>query len=90
MSSDASTLPLRDAPAESPPVKRRFLRGRARSLTRAGEREWLGAVCLAVIVLLQPARRARRREPAEHPLGDVARELLPALDDGPLGGLCRG
>ena len=36
MSSDASTFPLRDAPAESPPVKRRWLRGRTRSLTQAG------------------------------------------------------
>ena len=51
MSSDASTLPLRDAPAESPTVKRRLLRRRARALAKASEREWRGAVCLAVIVL---------------------------------------
>ncbi len=43
MSSDASTLPLRESRAGS-------LRGRVRALTGAGERAWIGAACLIVIV----------------------------------------
>jgi hypothetical protein len=90
MSSDASTFPLRDAPAESPPVKRRFLRGRTRSLTRAGEREWLGAVCLAVIVLCSllvvvvAADRPSILSATSHA------NFFPHWMTGPLGGLVPG
>jgi hypothetical protein len=90
MSSDASTFPLRDAPAESPPVKRRLLRGRTSSLTRAGEREWLGAVCLAVIVLcsllvvLVAANRPSILSATSHA------NFFPHWMTGPLGGLLPG
>jgi hypothetical protein len=90
MSSDASTFPLRDAPAESPPVKRRFLRGRTSSLTRAGEREWLGAVCLAVIVLcsllvvIVAANRPSILSATSHA------NFFPHWMTGPLGGLLPG
>jgi len=90
MSSDASTFPLRDAPAESPPVKRRFLRGRASSLTRAAEREWLGAVCLAVIVLCSllvvvvAANRPSILSATSHA------NFFPHWMTGPLGGLLPG
>jgi hypothetical protein len=90
MSSDASTFPLRDAPAESPPVKRRLLRGRASSLTRAGEREWLGAVCLAVIVLcsllvvIVAANRPSILSATSHA------NFFPHWMTGPLGGLLPG
>ncbi|HEY2217232.1 MAG TPA: hypothetical protein VGH21_07030 [Solirubrobacteraceae bacterium] len=57
MSSDASTLPLREAPVGSPTVKRGLLRrrGRARSLLGASEATWPGAVCLIAIVLCSAA-----------------------------------
>jgi hypothetical protein len=90
MSSDASTFPLRDAPAESPPVKRRFLRGRVSSLTRVGEREWLGAVCLAVIVLCSllvvvvAANRPSILSATSHA------NFFPHWMTGPLGGLLPG
>ena len=90
MSSDASTFPLRDAPAESPPVKRRLLRGRTSSLTRAGEREWLGAVCLAVIVLcsllvvIVAANRPSILSATSHA------NFFPHWMTGPLGGLLPG
>lgn len=90
MSSDASTLPLRDAPAESPPVKRRLLRGRTSSLTRIGEREWLGAVCLAVIVLcsllvvIVAANRPSILSATSHA------NFFPHWMTGPLGGLLPG
>ncbi len=90
MSSDASTLPLRDAPAESPTVKRRLLRGRARPLTRAGEHEWLGAVCLAVIVLcsllvvIVAANRPSILSATSHA------GFFPHWMTGPLGGLVPG
>jgi hypothetical protein len=90
MSSDASTFPLRDAPAESPPVKRRFLRGRTSSLTRSGEREWLGAVCLAVIVLCSllvvvvAANRPSILSATSHA------NYFPHWMTGPLGGLLPG
>jgi hypothetical protein len=90
MSSDASTLPLRDAPAESPTVKRRLLRGRTRSLTRAGEREWLGAVCLAAIVLcsvfvvIVAANRPSVLSATSHA------GFFPHWMTGPLGGLLPG
>jgi alpha-1,6-mannosyltransferase len=90
MSSDASTFPLRDAPAERPPVKRRFLRGRTSSLTRSGEREWLGAVCLAVIVLCSllvvvvAANRPSILSATSHA------NYFPHWMTGPLGGLLPG
>jgi hypothetical protein len=90
MSSDASTFPLRDAPAESPPVKRRWLRGRTRLLTGAGEREWLGAVCLAVIVLcsllvvIVAANRPSILSATSHA------GFFPHWMTGPLGGLVPG
>ena len=50
MSSDASTLPLRDAHVGSPPVRRRSLLGRAGAFAGADERAWVGAACLIVLV----------------------------------------
>jgi hypothetical protein len=50
MSSDASTLPLRDAHAGSPRVRRRSLRGRVGAFADAGEHAWVGAACLVVLV----------------------------------------
>jgi hypothetical protein len=90
MSSDASTFPLRDAPAESPPVKRRLLRGRASSLTHAGEREWVGAVCLVVIalcsllVVIVAANRPSILSATSHA------GFFPHWMTGPLGGLLPG
>ncbi|HEY2181639.1 MAG TPA: hypothetical protein VGH09_08220 [Solirubrobacteraceae bacterium] len=50
MSSDASTLPLRDARVGSKPVRRRSLLGRVGAFARAGEHAWVGAACLVVLV----------------------------------------
>jgi hypothetical protein len=50
MSSDASTLPLRDAHVGSTPVRRRSLLGRVGALSGAGEHAWVGAACLVVLV----------------------------------------
>jgi hypothetical protein len=50
MSSDASTLPLRDAHVGSPRVRRRSLLGRVGAFAGAGERAWVGAACLVVLV----------------------------------------
>jgi hypothetical protein len=90
MSSDASTLPLRDAPAGSPTIKRGLLRGRVGSLTRLREREWRGAVCLAVIVLcslfvvLVAANRPSILSATSHA------NFFPHWMTGPLGGLLPG
>jgi hypothetical protein len=90
MSSDASTLPLRDAPAGSPTIKRGLLRGRVRSLTQIREREWRGAVCLAVIVLcslfvvLVAANRPSILSATSHA------NFFPHWMTGPLGGLLPG
>jgi hypothetical protein len=90
MSSDASTLPLRDGVAGSPTVKRRLLRGRAGSLTQIREREWRGAVCLAVIVLcslfvvLVAANRPSILSATSHA------NFFPHWMTGPLGGLLPG
>ena len=51
MSSDASTLPLRDAPGGSPTVRRGLLVRRARALVGTDEHAWIGAACLIVLVL---------------------------------------
>jgi hypothetical protein len=90
MSSDASTLPLRDAPAGSPTIKRGLLRGRVRLLTQLRQREWRGAVCLAVIVLcsllvvLVAANRPSILSATSHA------NFFPHWMTGPLGGLLPG
>ncbi len=87
MSSDASTLPLRDAPVGSPAVRRRLLPGRARAIAGSGERTWVGAVCLAVIVLCSvlvvvvSANRPSLLTPTSHA------NYFPHWMAGPLGGL---
>jgi hypothetical protein len=89
MSSDASTLPLREAPVGSPTVKRGLLRGRghARSLLGAGESTWPGAVCLIAIalcgvaVVLMAANRPSILSATSHP------GYFPHWMTGPLGGL---
>jgi hypothetical protein len=90
MSSDASTLPLRDAPAGSPTIERGSLSGRARSLTRLREREWRGAVCLVAILLcsllvvLVAANRPSILSATSHA------NFFPHWMTGPLGGLLPG
>jgi hypothetical protein len=87
MSSDASTIPLRDAPLASPRLKRGLLRGRVGSLTSSGERTWPGIVCLAVIVLcsllvvLMAANRPSVLSATSHA------NYFPHWMTGPLGGL---
>ncbi|HTA05834.1 MAG TPA: hypothetical protein VK774_05685, partial [Solirubrobacteraceae bacterium] len=89
MSSDASTLPLREAPVGSTTVKRGLLRGRgrARSLLNAGESTWPGAVCLiaialcSVAVVLMAANRPSILSATSHP------GYFPHWMTGPLGGL---
>lgn len=87
MSSDASTLPLRDAPVGSPDAKRKLLRGRAGALARTGEGTWPGAVCLVVIVLcslaivLMAANRPSVLSATSHA------GYFPHWMTGPLGGL---
>jgi hypothetical protein len=86
MSSDASTLPLRDAQVGGPAVKR-GLRGRVGTLARAGEATWPGAVCLVVIVLcslivvLMAANRPSVLSATSHA------NYFPHWMTGPLGGL---
>jgi hypothetical protein len=90
MSSDASTLPLRDAPVESPQAWRRLLHGRAGTLARSDERIWLGAVCLAAIVgcslliVLMAANRPSILSATSHA------NYFPHWMAGPLGGLLPG
>ena len=87
MSSDASTLPLRDAPVGSPTVRRRLLPGRARAIAGSGERAWVGALCLTVIVLCSvlvvvvSANRPSLLTPTSHA------NYFPHWMAGPLGGL---
>src|ERR1041385_9256006 len=87
MSSDASTLPLRDPQVGAPGTRRRWLRGRAGALAGAGEGSWPGAVCLIVIVLaglaivLMAANRPSVLSATSH-AGD-----FPHWMPGPLGGL---
>ncbi|HWG09829.1 MAG TPA: hypothetical protein VN672_12580 [Solirubrobacteraceae bacterium] len=86
MSSDASTLPLRDTQVGGPTV-RRGLRGRVGTLARAGESAWPGAVCLAAIVLcslavvLLAANRPSVLSATSHA------NYFPHWMTGPLGGL---
>jgi hypothetical protein len=87
MSSDASTLPLREAPVGSPAVRRRLLPGRVRAIADADERAWVGALCLALIVLcsilvvLIAANRPSVLTPTSHA------NYFPHWMAGPLGGL---
>lgn len=87
MSSDASTLPLRDAPVASRDAGRRLLRGRAGALARSGEGTWPGAVCLVVLVLcslaivLMAANRPSVLSATSHA------GYFPHWMAGPLGGL---
>ncbi len=90
MSSDASTLPLRDAPVGSPTVRRGLrglLSGRAGSLTQAGEHTWPGVLCLVVIVIcsllvvMMAANRPSILSATSHA------NYFPHWMTGPLGGL---
>jgi hypothetical protein len=86
MSSDASTLPLRDTQVGGPAVKR-GLRRRAGALARAGESTWPGALCLlvlvlcSVIVVLMAANRPSVLSATSHA------NYFPHWMTGPLGGL---
>jgi hypothetical protein len=86
MSSDASTLPLRDTQVGGPAVKR-GLRGRVGTRARVGEATWPGAVCLVVIVLcsvivvLMAANRPSVLSATSHA------NYFPHWMTGPLGGL---
>jgi hypothetical protein len=86
MSSDASTLPLRDAHLGGP-ATRRGLGGRVRALARAGEATWPGALCLVLIVLcslavvLMAANRPSVLSATSHA------GYFPHWMTGPLGGL---
>ena len=87
MSSDASTLPLRDAPVGSPTVRRGRLPARVRALADAERSAWIGALCLATIVLcsvlvvLISANRPSLLTPTSHA------NYFPHWMAGPLGGL---
>src|SRR6476469_2129063 len=87
MSSDASTLPLRDAHAGSPRVRRRSLRGRVGAFADAGEHAWVGAACLVVLVacsgfvVLMAANRPSVLSATSHA------GYFPHWMTGPLGGL---
>jgi hypothetical protein len=90
MSSDASTLPLRDAPAGSQRARRGLLRGRAGATAAADERAWVGLACLAVIVacslfvVLMAANRPSILSATTHA------NYFPHWMAGPLGGLLPG
>lgn len=90
MSSDASTLPLRDAPVGSPRAKRGLLRGRAGVLAGSGDGVWIGAACLLAIVVcsafvvLIAANRPSILSATTHA------NYFPHWMAGPLGGLLPG
>jgi hypothetical protein len=92
MSGDASTFPLRETQLENPRSKRRrgSLRGRAGALTFAGERAWVGGICLVVIlacslmVVLMAANRPSILSATTHA------NFFPHWMAGPLGGLLPG
>jgi hypothetical protein len=92
MSGDASTLPLQDTPVGSRARWRRhtLLRGRAGVLARPGERAWIGAACLVVIVacsafvVLIAANRPSILSATTHA------NFFPHWMAGPLGGLLPG
>jgi hypothetical protein len=87
MSSDASTLPLRDAPVGSPTVRSGRLPARVRALVGAERRAWVGALCLvtimlcSVLVVLISANRPSLLTPTSHA------NYFPHWMAGPLGGL---
>ena len=87
MSSDASTLRLRDGRVGSPPSRRRSLRGRVGALVGADERVWVGASCLIAIVacsalvVLLAANRPSVLSATSHA------NYFPHWMTGPLGGL---
>ncbi len=87
MSSDASTLPLRDAQVGSRPVRSRLLRGRVRAFAGARERAWVGAACLfaivacSMLVVLIAANRPSVLAATSHT------GYFPHWMTGPLGGL---
>jgi hypothetical protein len=92
MSGDASTLPLQDTPVGSRARWRRhtLLRGRAGVLARPGERAWIGAACLGLIVacsafvVLIAANRPSILSATTHA------NFFPHWMAGPLGGLLPG
>jgi hypothetical protein len=90
MSSDASTLPLRDAPVGSQRARRGLLRGRAGTLSATDERAWVGAACLVAIVacslfvVLMAANRPSILSATTHA------NYFPHWMAGPLGGLLPG
>ncbi len=92
MSSDASTLPLRDTQVESPPLRRRLLGGHGRvgAFAGAAEGAWIGAACLTAIVLcsafvvLIAADRPSILSATSHT------NFFPRWMAGPLGGLLPG
>ena len=87
MSSDASTLPLRDSQLSSRQTRGGLLRGRVRALAGAHERTWAGAACLIVIVacsmlvVLVAANRPSVLSATSHS------GYFPHWMTGPLGGL---
>jgi hypothetical protein len=87
MSSDASTLPLRDAPLASEPLRGGALRRRVRALANAEQHAWVGGACLIVIVLccvlvvVISANRPSLLTPTTHS------GYFPHWMAGPLGGL---
>jgi len=90
MSSDASTLPLRDAPVGSQRAKRALLGGRVGDLVNSGEGVWIGAACLLAIVLcsafvvLMAANRPGILSATSHA------NYFPRWMAGPVGGLLPG
>ena len=92
MSSDASTLPLRDTPVGSTRAGRwrRLLRGRAGALAGSSERAWVGAACLLTIVacsaliVVMAANRPSILSATTHA------NFFPHWMAGPLGGLLPG
>ncbi len=90
MSSDASTLPLRDGQVGGPTARGRLLRGRVGALAGAEARAWIGAACLATIVacsalvVLVAANRPSVLSATSHT------GYFPHWMAGPLGGLLPG
>jgi alpha-1,6-mannosyltransferase len=93
MSSDASTLPLRDAPHTSSRLRRRLSRrgsGGTRALAGASESAWVGRACLIAIVafsalvVLMAADRPSILAATSHA------GYFPRWMAGPLGGLLPG
>jgi hypothetical protein len=90
MSSDASTLPLREQPVGSPRARRGLLRGRVGALARSEQRAWVGAVCLltivacSVFIVLMAANRPSILSATTHA------NYFPHWMAGPLGGLLGG